>query len=193
MVTVPLDINGKRYDLDVFEDVYLPLEDSFLVAKHIKKVDGKNVLDIGCGSGILSVISAARGANVTAVDINEIALHNTNENAKKHKLKIKVKKSNLFSGVRKKFDLILFNPPYVPEDEQDRYLSENMKLALTSGLQGSGLIKKFLKEFEKYLKPDGQVLMIISSDNNLKLKGWKEIDSASFFFEKIMLMKYKNK
>jgi len=191
MVKVTLDVNGRKIELDVFEDVYLPLEDSFLVAKHIKNVKDKNILDIGCGSGILSVISAAKGANVTAVDINERAVANTEKNAKTHKLKIKAKKSDLFSNVRGKFDIILFNPPYIPEDENDKYLTNAQKLALTSGSTGADLIKRFLKDFEKYLTPNGKVLMIISSDNNITLRKWKELDSASFFFEKIMLMQYK--
>ncbi|MBU4072429.1 MAG: hypothetical protein KJ773_09680, partial [Candidatus Thermoplasmatota archaeon] len=72
----------------------------------------------------------------------------------------------------------------------DKYLSTGIRTACTSGPQGTDLIKKFLKEFEKYLNPNGKVLIIISSKNNLKLNGWKEIDSASFFFEKIYLMKY---
>ncbi|MBU3897044.1 MAG: methyltransferase [Nanoarchaeota archaeon] len=190
MVKVSLDINKKTYDLDVFEDVYLPLEDSFLIAKHIKNVNGLDVLDVGCGSGILSVVSAVKGANVTAIDVNERCVENTINNAKKHKLKINVKHGDMFSKIRKKFDLILFNPPYVPEDQNDKYLSTGIRTACTSGPQGTDLIKKFLKEFEKYLNPNGKVLIIISSKNNLKLNGWKEIDSASFFFEKIYLMKY---
>lgn len=188
-------LNDLKLELDLFEDIYEPLEDTILISKNIpKNLKGKKVLDLGCGSGILSVLSAKYNADVTSVDINPDAVDNTKHNAEKYNLKIKAFQSDLFYKVRGKFDLILFNPPYVPSDEHDKYLSKGIHYATTSGKDGADLIERFLKEFKKYLKPKGKVLMIISSHNKIKNRleksGWKEIDSGSFFFEKIYLMEY---
>lgn len=189
-------INNIELDLTIFDDIYSPLEDSYLIAKNIPKdIKGKKVLDIGCGSGVLSIISAMYGADVTAVDINEHALKNTEQNAEKYKIKLKLIESDLFDKVEGKFDLILLNPPYVPSDEDDKYLSKGIRYATTSGMFGHNLTAKFLRQFKKHLNKNGKVLLVISSHNNIKNKlekaGWKEIDSDSFFFEKIFLMEFK--
>lgn len=172
-------------------DVYPPSEDSFLIAKHIpKNLKGKDVLDLGCGTGILAITATKNGANVLAADINPEALKATEVLAREQNVKVKTIQSDLFSNIKNKFDLILFNSPYVPSDENDKYLSKGMKLACTSGEEGKDLINRFLKEFKNHLKESGEVLMIISSKNKIELKEWKEIDSEKFFFEKISLMHY---
>ena len=176
-------------------EVYPPSEDSYLLAKHISRdLKGKNVLDIGCGSGILSVTAAINGAEVLAIDINKGALKSTQIMAERFGVKVETLGSDLFQNVKGKFDLILFNPPYVPADEMDKYLTKEMKMATTSGNMGVDLVNRFLKEFKQHLNQHGKVLMIISSLNQIKdeleKSGWKEIDSTSFFFEKIYLMEY---
>jgi len=173
--------------------VYHPSEDTELIAKHIPKdLNDKKVLDIGCGSGALAVTSALADGNVLAIDINEAALEYTKEVS--GSLNIETRKSDLFESITEKFDLILFNPPYLPEGEDDEHLNEEEHYALVSGPKGRDLIERFLKQFKKYLNPNGQVLMIISSKNKIKEQlerlGWKETDSHSFFFETLYLMEY---
>lgn len=173
--------------------VYQPAEDTELLAKHIpKNLRGKKVLDMGCGSGALAVTAALADGDVLAVDINEAALEATKEAA--GKLNIGVRKSDLFESITEKFDLILFNPPYVPEGEGDEHLSEEEHYALVSGPKGRDLIERFLKTFKKYLNPKGKVLMVISSKNEIKERlensGWKEVDCVHFFFERLYLMGY---
>ena len=183
-------------DVRVREGVYVPAEDTFLIAKHIPtKLKGKKVLDLGCGSGLLAVTAAIHGGEVTATDINPIALKNTGENAKRFDVNVKLIESDLFNKIGGKFDLILFNPPYIPSDEHDIYLSPTMRKALVSGKRGIDIMKRFLKEYKNYLKRGGKVLLVVSSLNKIKRDlekgGWKEIDSDSFFYEKIYLMEFK--
>lgn len=182
-------------EVKVSEGVYMPAEDTFMVARHIPlNLAGKKVLDLGCGSGVLGIIAATNGADVTASDINPDAIIDTKKNAKRHNVKIKTVKSNLFKNIKGKFDLILFNPPYIPSDAHDIYISPSLRKALVSGKRGADIMKIFLKEFHKHLNKGGRVLLIISSLNKIKdsleKKGWKEVDSAAFFFEKIYLMEY---
>ena len=195
MGKVCFQVGKSNFDLIIFEDVYSPLEDTILIAKHIpENLKGKKILEIGVGCGILSIIAAMRGGGVTGVDINEDALKNTKLNAEKYNVDIKLIESDLFSNVKGKFDLIIFNPPYVPSDKNDKYLSRGIKYAVSGGLYGTDTIERFLASFKKYLNKNGKALLIISSHNNIKQKmekqRWRKIDSVNFFFEKIYLMKY---
>lgn len=75
---------------------------------------GEQVLEIGCGSGIVSLAAARRGCAVTAVDISEAALANTRLNAERlGAADLAVHRSDMFSGVSGMFDVILAHPPYI--------------------------------------------------------------------------------
>ena len=72
-----------------FDGVYEPAEDSWLMARHIPQFQG-SVLEIGCGSGIISMHLAQRGNVVTAIDINPKAVEATKFNSKENDLEIEV-------------------------------------------------------------------------------------------------------
>ena len=71
---------GKAFfqdlEIEYFEDVYEPKEDSFLLAKAVQVEQGQEILDLGCGAGLVSIVAAKQGAKVTAVDVNKSALDN---------------------------------------------------------------------------------------------------------------------
>ena len=81
-----------------FEGVYEPAEDSWLMSRHIPNFEG-NVLEVGSGTGIISIHLARRGHQVTAVDLNPKAVQATKFNAKNNKVNIEVLEGNLFSSV----------------------------------------------------------------------------------------------
>ncbi|MEK6909123.1 MAG: HemK2/MTQ2 family protein methyltransferase [Nanoarchaeota archaeon] len=174
--------------------VYQPAEDSYLIESTIKKyAKNKSVLDICTGSGILAIKALESGAkSVTAVDINQDALDSIKEK------RIKKIKSNIFSKVNKKFDLIICNPPYLPENKQE---DKESRLATTGGKKGDEFILKLLKQAKKYLENNGIILLLVSSltpmkrINNLleknKLKS-KVIDSKNFFFEKLEVLEIRD-
>ena len=168
------------------DEIYVPREDSYLIQKNIKKYAKKDfiALDIGTGSGILAN-EASKYCNVIAVDINQNAIKYC-KNKYKNNNKIKFKISNLFSNINQKFDLIIFNPPYLPEDEIK-------DIALTSG-DGTLIINKFLKHAKEYIYYNGKILLLFSSltnkekvDNILKKNNYdfKLIDEEKLFFEKL--------
>jgi len=64
--------------------VYPPSEDTMLLLDCLEVVDGEDLLEMGCGSGIISLHCAAAGARVTAVDLNPAAVECTIENARKN-------------------------------------------------------------------------------------------------------------
>jgi HemK-related putative methylase len=110
-------VQGKR--LVVFPDVYKPLENEYACADYCRH--GDRVLDLGCGSGVGAVFCAPKASELLAVDINPSAVKNTAENCRLNGLNnVRVKQSDMFSGVDGKFDLILANPPYLEADFQDK-------------------------------------------------------------------------
>src|SRR5687767_8536082 len=77
----------------------------------------KQVLEVGCGSGAISIYAAKLGAQVVCCDINPLAVKTTQQNAEKNLVNIPVIESDLFASIpEKKFDIILNNPPYYPKD-----------------------------------------------------------------------------
>ncbi len=160
-------------ELVVFEDVYEPDEDSFLLARHVRPLPGSKVLDMGCGCGIISIVAALKGAKVLSVDINKSALRNTELNAIKHKVKSKIKvlSSDLFGNVNGVFDYIYFNPPYVPRDENDEILGRRHPVLSKSwdgGEKGREVIARFIKEVGKYMHEKTRTLMVASSKNDFQ-------------------------
>lgn len=157
-----IDILGKS--LLVFPNVFDPcFLDSQLLAKSINKLDFnvKDVLDLGTGCGIQAIFISKKAKKVTASDINPFALENARLNIKIHKLenKIEVVKSDLFSHIRKKYDLIIFNPPFFsfkPKNLIEKNISS----------YNSNILKRFFKDVGKHLKDNGKVIILFSDIGN---------------------------
>ena len=144
-----------------FEGVYEPAEDSWLMSRHIPNFEG-NVLEVGSGTGIISIHLARRGHQVTAVDLNPKAVQATKFNAKNNKVNIEVLESNLFSSVQnRRFDTIVCNPPYLPPTED--YDDPELALAVEGGASGSEFTINLLTQAKKYLNPNGSIYMILSN------------------------------
>ncbi len=184
-----------QIELDVFESVYEPSDDSYLLAETIYTQPGLHVLDIGCGTGIQSIVLALQGAIVLSVDKNPKALENTLHNAELAGVSdfIKTLKSDLFSNIPKetKFDIIVFNPPYVASEGKT-------DIALDGGKQGKEVLHKFLDTFSDYLKKDGVCFFLQSSLNNfeetqeiLKKKGFfvEILNRQNLFMEELVVFR----
>ena len=174
-----------------FEGVYSPAEDSYLFVNHIPAIKG-NVLEIGCGTGIIGINLAARNCNVTAVDINPLAVEATKFNSKINNLRLEVIESNMFSQVvNRKFDVIVCNPPYLPPSEEE-YDDYNLSLAVEGGPTGSEFTLKLLEEASNYLNESGSLYLIISSKMDNLNTEWKQeiIHQEKYFFERLQLVRF---
>jgi len=171
--------------------IYTPREDSFLLEREVRKyAKGKVFLDLGAGSGIQAkAAKSAKAKTILCVDINKEALKELKQQG------FKIKKSNLFSNIKEKFDLIAFNPPYLPEDKRE---DKESKIITTGGKRGDEIIIKFLKQAKKHLNKNGIILLVISSltpkDKILKTLGknsqkYEIIASEKFFFETLEVWK----
>lgn len=183
------------------ESVYQPREDSYFLLGYIKKFSkGAKVLDMGTGTGIHAIGACKSGAEkVVAVDINPKAVELAGKNAKKNECEIEVKKSDLFDNVEGKFDLIVFNPPYLPLDQS--FDNEKIRRAVFGGGTGKEVLIKFLFQAKRHLKKGGVILVLISSKTG-KDGVLEEISDRGFqaellgikklAFEKLFALKLEN-
>ncbi len=150
----------KDLTLDIPDSCYYPREDSELLAEIVEEHDlkGKRCLDMGCGPGLLAVIMAQKGAVVTAADLNLEAVQATRGNAVANNADIYAIFSDLFSNIAEKFDLIVFNPPYLPGEDK-----ENNEATYYGGKDGRSVIKNFLAIAKNFLKRNGKILLLIST------------------------------
>ncbi|MBU0461354.1 MAG: methyltransferase, partial [Nanoarchaeota archaeon] len=169
--------------------MYEPQEDSYLILSQVRKFvkKGDAVLEIGTGSGLLAEEAAKRVKNVLAVDINKDAVAYCKKRIKNKKITFRT--SDLFSSVKGKFDLIIFNPPYLPRDEGE---PEDMSVALAGGKHGYEVLGNFLSEAADHLTPKGRILILFSDRTNKAkveafikdaLLDFKEVASKNIFFE----------
>ena len=124
----------------------------------------KKVLEVGCGSGILSLVAARQGAWVTAVDINPRAVECTARNARSNALEQRVRtlQSDLFENVppESSFDIILWSPPFYPNDPVDE-----ASYAWNAGREYA-VIQRFGDCAASYLREKGRILFLLSSDTD---------------------------
>ncbi len=171
-----------------------------MVLDAVEKVKVKRVLEIGCGSGVVSLALARRSIEVVAVDIKMEACRNTLTNFKRNRLPgvVHVVNGDLAAAFREsvRFDMVVSNPPYLPVEPS---LSEDSSWA--AGKDAS-LLKRLLENTLPLLSDTGVLILVYSSllglnglKKALEEKGFlvEEASSRSFFFEKIILLRISRK
>ncbi|MEM0007243.1 MAG: class I SAM-dependent methyltransferase [Candidatus Bathyarchaeia archaeon] len=193
----------KNYVFDVWQDVYEPAEDSFLFAENLAVKEGEKVLDVGTGCGILGIIASNKASQVVAIDINPAAVRCAKENAKLNGVgdKMFFIQGDLFAPLKtgEKFDLILFNAPYLPTEPFEG--KTFVERAWAGGTSGRAVIDRFLNGVRGYVNVGGRVLLMQSTladiDETmqiLEVKGFKAEIIVSLdlpFFETIVLIEAK--
>ena len=140
-----------------------------------------SVLDIGTGSGAIALALAKNRPDwsVTAADISQDALDLANENAKNQNLQIFLKKSDCFTEISEKYDIIVSNPPYISrEDESEvglNVLYSEPHLALFADEDGLAIYRRIAEDAKDYLKDGGKIYLEI---------GYKQGQSVPDLFRK---------
>jgi release factor glutamine methyltransferase len=137
--------------------MYKPREDSELLGKYVLKFARGRVLDMGCGSGVLMKIALGNTSKVEGIDNDRESVQFCRDKG------LNVKLGNLFEDVFSKFDVIIFNPPYLPTDKEMKNHKD-----LFGGKNGWEIIDKFFKEVDNHLNEKGDILILFSSLTNKK-------------------------
>ncbi|MEM1549292.1 MAG: methyltransferase [Candidatus Methanomethylicia archaeon] len=192
------------FKIVVFPRVYYPSDDSYMIADFLYSLNNEYEygLDIGCGCGILTLMLTRICKHVIAIDVSSLATKNTFYNVKLNGLqqKVSVIRGDLITSIKFKpiFDIITFNPPYLPMNDFDKYVYEEELRMWCGGFNGRLLVDRFLDTFKNILKPSGEVLLLQSSLSDHKKTidkltnmGFKIsiISEKSFFYEKLYLFK----
>lgn len=157
------DVYFKNLHIKVLPGIFHPglfFSTKFLLS-YLEEVDLKQqkTLEIGAGSGIISLYCASQGALATASDISKTALANIAQNSQLNKLPLSILHSNLFESIEKQqFDYILLNPPYYP-----KYPSNVAEMAWFCGEK----FEYFTGLFEglaEYMHADTNTIMVLSED-----------------------------
>jgi release factor glutamine methyltransferase len=187
-----------KFEIETDDLVYIPSDDTFLLAENLEIKEGQSVLEIGTGSGLVSMYASLLTDDVTATDINYNALELAEKNFKLNNIgTIKLEFGDLFEPVKdKKFDVILFNTPYLPTDSDD-IINDDLNYAFDGGLDGRKVIDRFINQVSNHLNDKGIVQIIQSSlsDNDRTLDMFDRngfvaeiTESEKFFFEEIVLI-----
>ena len=187
-----------KFEIETDDLVYIPSDDTFLLAENLEIKKGQSVLEIGTGSGLVSMYASLLTDDVTATDINYNALELAEKNFKLNNINtIKLEFGDLFEPVKdKKFDVILFNTPYLPTDSDD-IINDDLNYAFDGGLDGRKVIDRFINQVSNHLNDKGIVQIIQSSlsDNDRTLDMFDRngfvaeiAESEKFFFEEIVLI-----
>lgn len=138
----------------------------------------RRILEVGTGSGCIAIAAALAfpDSQVVATDISWAALQLARENRAVHGLEDRVHlvQADLMAGIAGRFDLILANPPYVPDDELPSLPPEYAHepgLALVSGADGLASARRILQDAPALLAPNGLLALEVGA-------GWSALEAA---------------
>lgn len=150
-----IKFNFNNKDFSIYSDNGVFSKDKFdygtrllLDSIDISKLSG-NVLDLGCGIGVVGIILGTnnKNINIDMIDINERAISLVRDNLTLNKVKANVFSSDVYSNVNKKYDYIITNPPI---------------------RAGKNVIRGFLLGSYDYLKDDGILYFVMRKDHGVK-------------------------
>lgn len=127
-----------------------------------KEWEGRTILELGAGSGLISFLLAQQGANVTASDINEAAVRGLEENNQRFSNSITVVYSDLFEHLDKPFETIILNPPFFAKTPKS-----TTEMAWFCG-ENFEFFERFFKFFSARIIYMEKIIMVLSTSANIK-------------------------
>ncbi len=169
--------NGLSFDLVLPKTVYPPREDTDLLAAAMLKFGvskGMRVLDIGCGSGVLSLLAASEGCHVTACDINPYAVATVRAHAANLAIPIRVNEGGpgpVIDGSMAQwggdalYDVVVWNMPYLPPPRVEQPVLGPMEEASLVDTDDVGLFQRLVTMLAngRLLAPKGKAFVVVSS------------------------------
>jgi release factor glutamine methyltransferase len=174
----------KNIEVTVFPGVFHPgfFSSTHFLLKHLESqnVSRKQFLELGSGTGLISVWASLQGADVLSSDLSAKAVANTTYNAKQLGLSIPVIQSDLFDRIdHGTFDWIVINPPYyarpiTSEDELAWHCGENLEY-----------FERLFASLNDHIDNESQVLMILTQESCDIASIFEMADKQGFYFELI--------
>ena len=174
--------------------VYEAAEDSRLLAEAVvdRLAGDERVLEVGVGSGYVARrVREETGADVVGSDVNPDACEAAREEG------LEAVRGNLTDPfVADGFDVVLFNPPYLPTPPE-REWDDPLEHALSGGEDGRRVVRPFLADAGRVLRPDGRVYLLVSSLTDVEaVEGLaaeagleaREVAEESFPFERLVVL-----
>lgn len=175
----------------VLPNVYEPSDDTFLLVdaglSEVRPTD--SVLEIGTGCGLIAKLVAKKAQSVVTTDINPHAVTNARLNG------VNAVQGDLFANLGRRFDFIIFNPPYLPT--QSKMPRDWLTQAWDGGSSGREVIIRFLAQVGRHLTAQGRVLLLVSSMTgyrqvrdlmDVKFNVVRTINSRKLFFETLYVL-----
>jgi release factor glutamine methyltransferase len=172
-------------DFHVTKDVLIPRPETEHVIEAALKLGGRNVVDIGTGSGAIAITLALdTRARAVGTDISFAALRVAAENSRRLQAKVDWVACDLASGLRGSFDLVVSNPPYVPARDKTTLQREvrdyEPEVALYGGDDGLEIYRRLIPEARRLLAPGGWLVMEIGYTLGDAVSGmlgaWTEVE-----------------
>ena len=145
-----------------------------ILLDHLHSFDlkGKRVLELGAGSGLISISAASKGAISTASEISSTALGDIHLNSRLNNIPVNIIKSDLFDSISETgFDFIIINPPYFPRNP-----SKESEYAWYCGGEFQ-YFRKLFPQLKRFRNCNTKISMILSED--CELNSIREIASQS--------------
>ena len=174
-ITSNVDIRGIH--LFINKNVLIPRSETVdFIYNYIVNnfnLNNSTILDLCTGSGLISLLVKKEFpySIVEGSDISLKALSVAKENARINNLDIKFTYSNYFKRIKRKYDYIISNPPYVPLSSLTKELKYEPKLALFAKNNGLSEYQKIFKEIDLYLNKSGHLFIELEENN------YKEIEN----------------
>ncbi|MCT2543359.1 MULTISPECIES: methyltransferase [Streptomyces] len=168
--TLPSSFSMFGRDWDLVPDVFAPVYDlsTALFTAWLPLARGTDLLEVGCGTGVTSVMAALRGCpRVTALDINPAAVRNTARNVRRHAVddRVRVLESDLFARLPAddRYDVVYWNSSFVDAPVDRERLSALEAAVIDPGYETH---ERFLAQACRHLNPGGRIFLGFSTLGN---------------------------
>ncbi|XP_060516555.1 methyltransferase N6AMT1 [Cylas formicarius] len=172
-----MTLETPRYDLHQFSEVYHPAEDTFLFLdaleeelNFIQHLNPTMICEVGSGSGLIVTALATilkYSCAYFSTDINFQACLATMKTASMNDVFINSVNMNLLTCFKAQFDMIMFNPPYVPTDSSE-VVGNGINRSWAGGSLGREVLDKFLYTLPDLLRPNGVCYLLLLKENKTK-------------------------
>jgi release factor glutamine methyltransferase len=157
--------------------VYPVREDTLLLATSAAVRPRERVVEIGCGLGLSALAASREGGRVLATDMNPYALSAVRESARIYSLRVDCLRTDMFRGL-KRFDVVLFNPPYLPTRPEEVDDDPWNDLALNGGEDGMAVLRPFLHSLAEHLSEKGRAYVVLATVAGGRMDPLREVTAV---------------